>query len=110
MTQLITTTTSNPPFLVNSTLMVSNLNTQFFNYKPQSYYLDVNNIESGILNVIYGGTGDSMFTASNILFGNGIGPLLTNPLLFWDNSNNRLGVGTSNPSYTIDCTGIINSY
>jgi len=57
---------------------------------------------SGILPVANGGTNTSTaFTAGSIVFA-GIGGTYTqnNSGLFWDNTNNRLGVNKNNPSWT----------
>jgi hypothetical protein len=46
------------------------------------------------------------FSNGNILFASGSTGLITGSTnLFWDNTNGRLGVGTSNPSYRVDVTG-----
>lgn len=55
---------------------------------------------SGTLPVGNGGTGATTFTAGRVLFGNGTSALNTSANLFWDNSNNRLGIGTA-PSYAL---------
>lgn len=57
---------------------------------------------------LFGGTGSSNLTSSKILVGNDSNPMLQPTLLHWDNSNTRLGVGTSNPSCTLEVAGNIN--
>ena len=53
---------------------------------------------SGTLPVANGGTGVTSFTAGQILYGS----LSQSSNLFWDNTNVRLGIGTSSPSYNLD--------
>ena len=72
---------------------------------PLGHEHDASNITSGILAVTYGGTGTTSFTAGRVLFGNGSNALNTNGNLFWDNSNSRLGLGTTTPNFTLDING-----
>lgn len=53
----------------------------------------------GTIGVAYGGTGTStQFTAGSVVFAGASGVYSqSNANLFWDNSNNRLGIGTSSP-------------
>jgi len=45
-----------------------------------------------------GGTGATSFTSGALLLGNGTSAIKTDAsLLFWDDTNNRLGVGTNTP-------------
>jgi hypothetical protein len=57
---------------------------------------------TGTLPVANGGTGANTFTAGRILFGNGTTNLNTSNNLFWDNTNNRLGINKNNPSWTFE--------
>jgi hypothetical protein len=50
------------------------------------------------LGVAYGGTGLTSLTAGYIPFGTGTTAFGANSNLFWDNTNARLGVGSSTPS------------
>ncbi|MEO7308514.1 MAG: hypothetical protein ABIR78_05865 [Ferruginibacter sp.] len=52
---------------------------------------------SGILT----GTG----AVTQVAFWNGASTLSSNSNLYWDNTNNRLGIGTAAPAYTLDVTG-----
>jgi len=56
-------------------------------------------------NVSQGFTGQTNFTLGLILFGNGQNPLLTDSNLFWDNTNKRLGIGTTAPTMKLDVSG-----
>ena len=57
---------------------------------------------TGVLSVPYGGTGLTTLTAGYIPYGNGTGAFNSSANLFWDNTNNRLGIGTASPSTTLD--------
>ena len=48
-----------------------------------------------------GGTGLTSLTAGYIPFGNGTSAFNSASYLFWDNTNIRLGVGTSSPNYKL---------
>lgn len=56
--------------------------------------LDLATQVTGILTVANGGTGLTTFSAGQVLFG----PLLQSSNLYWDNTNKRLGLGTSSVS------------
>jgi hypothetical protein len=69
--------------------------------------LNADNVGAGELNVVHGGTGTSNLTRHKLLVGRGSNePVLLPSSLHWDDSNERLGVGTSNPSSTLDVNGI----
>lgn len=53
---------------------------------------------TGQLSVGRGGTGLSTLTTGRIPFGNGASAFGSSANLFWDNTNNRLGLGTSSPA------------
>lgn len=63
---------------------------------------------AGTMPVSKGGTGSTSYTTGSLLFSNGTAITQNNSKLFWDNNNNRLGVGTSAPSQTIDINGNAN--
>jgi len=49
---------------------------------------------------------DSALTAGSVLFAGASGLISQdNANLFWDDANNRLGIGTGTPSYTLDVAG-----
>jgi len=48
-------------------------------------------------------------TAGSVLFSNGTTIAQDNANFFWDDSNNRLGIGTSTPSYKLDINGTAGS-
>jgi len=52
---------------------------------------------TGTLPVANGGTNTTTLTANKIMVGNGTSGVLTPTNLHWDNTNSRLGIGTSTP-------------
>ena len=66
---------------------------------------------AGTLAVANGGTGTATaLTPGSVVFAGASGVYSQdNAQLFWDDTNNRLGIGTATPSYTIHSTGIIGS-
>lgn len=72
----------------------------------QSHVTQLGTINSGVwqgstVQVVYGGTGRTQLPSGNILVGNGTNSLITSSKLFFDNTQDRLGVGTNVPSYTL---------
>ena len=63
---------------------------------------------TNVLSVGNGGTGASSYTSGSILFSNGTLIAQDNTKLFWDDTNNRLGIGTNIPTYPLDIVGIAN--
>ena len=57
--------------------------------------------------VIYGGTGMSSVQQGSILFGSSVSTTLAqdNANLYWDDSNNRLGIGTTSPGASLAVVG-----
>jgi hypothetical protein len=64
---------------------------------------------SGTLPVANGGTGTATaFTAGSVVFAGASGVYSQdNSNLFWDDTNNRLGVGTTSPGSSIETTGAV---
>ena len=64
---------------------------------------------TGTLPVANGGTGTATsFTAGSVVFAGASGVYSqNNAQFFWDNSNNRLGIGNASPGAAIDVTGNI---
>lgn len=62
---------------------------------------------SGVLGVAKGGTGTSTaFTIGSVVFaGSGGTYTQDNASLFFDDTNNRLGIGTASPASTVDING-----
>jgi hypothetical protein len=61
---------------------------------------------TGILSVSNGGSGNSTFVSGQILFGNGTSAIATKSNLFWDNTNNRLGINVT-PTQALNVGGNI---
>jgi hypothetical protein len=62
-------------------------------------------LTTGTLPVTAGGTGLATITAGRILYGAGTSALGNSANLFWDSSNNRLGVNTATPAVTASFVG-----
>jgi len=64
---------------------------------------------SGALAVGQGGTGLTSLTAGYIPYGNGTSAFGNSANLFWDATNNRLGIGTTTPAVALDVNGAARS-
>ncbi|MEY4274636.1 MAG: hypothetical protein RLZZ252_760 [Bacteroidota bacterium] len=53
---------------------------------------------AGTMPVSKGGTGNSSYTSGSIMFSDGTNITQDNANLFWDDTNNRLGIGTNAPN------------
>ena len=74
---------------------------------PSSHNHSASNITDGTLGVVRGGTGASTFISGKVLFGNGTNAINTNDNLHWNNTNSRLGVGTTAPDESIHTPGAV---
>jgi hypothetical protein len=64
-------------------------------------YADLSNV-SGVLPVVNGGTNASTFTSGSVVFAGASGTYTQdNSSLFYDNTNDRLGIGTSSPKFLL---------
>jgi hypothetical protein len=74
-----------------------------------SIAISASQITSGTLGVANGGTGTSTaFAAGSVVFAGASGVYTQkNSNFFWDNTNDRLGLGTVTPSATLDVNGNI---
>ncbi len=70
--------------------------------------LNVSSATTGTLSITRGGIGTTTLNSNQILIGNGSTSILQSSNLIWDNSNNRLGIGTTNPGYKLDVSGNMN--
>lgn len=63
--------------------------------------LDLNKT-STVLSVPHGGTAASFLSSNRLLIGKGTAAVHAETDLYWDGSNSRLGIGTSNPQSALD--------
>ncbi len=62
---------------------------------------------SGVLPIANGGTNNSaVYTAGSVIFSNGTKLTQDNANFFWDDTNNRLGIGNAAPTTALDITGV----
>lgn len=71
----------------------------------QMTLLELGAWSAGTMPVSKGGTGSSSYTAGSVIFSNGTNLVQNNSGLFWDNTNGRLGIGTSNPTSKLNIAG-----
>jgi len=64
---------------------------------------------TGVLGVTFGGTGLTSLTQGYIPFGSGTSAFGSSSNLFWDSTNNRLGIGFSSPTAQIEIAGYPNA-
>ena len=60
---------------------------------------------AGTLAVANGGTNTTTLTANKVMVGNGTSGVLTPTNLHWDNTNSRLGIGTTEPKAKLNVVG-----
>ncbi|MCE2928930.1 MAG: hypothetical protein LW817_04790, partial [Candidatus Caenarcaniphilales bacterium] len=66
----------------------------------------INGTNLNISSTINGGTFDGDFTNGSMLFANNAGVISqNNTQVYWDRTNNRMGIGTNNPSQKLDING-----
>lgn len=107
LTGLFTSPTS--AFAVIQSLEGQTGQIQSFQNDPNIRIDSLNNMHTlkwdGILSVSRGGTGTSLFTNGSIPFIFGRVFSQDNSNFFWDDINNRLGIGTSSPTATLNVVG-----
>jgi hypothetical protein len=60
---------------------------------------------AGTMPLSRGGTGSTSFSNGSVLFSDGSRIAENNTQFFWDNTNNRLGIGTSSPTSKLNIAG-----
>lgn len=61
---------------------------------------------TGTLPVANGGTNTGTLTANKVMVGNGTSGVLTPTNLHWDNTNSRLGISMTSPTYKFDVNNV----
>jgi hypothetical protein len=98
--QIITSTGSAPQWSTLSGVAVTSISFGTTGLTPASATSGAVTV-AGTLVVSNGGTGLTSLTAGRIPYGAGTSAFGNSANLFWDSSNNRLGVGTSSPAVTV---------
>lgn len=68
-------------------------------------------LDTGKAGIVHTHSGSEIagLTSGGITFGNASGSLAqSSSQLFWDQANNRLGIGTASPAHQLDLTGMVN--
>lgn len=110
-TSTLTASTSTTSPIVNATSSLQTNGTTRITSTGQltNVQMDTSRITTGVLGVIYGGTGCNTFSSDKLVVGNGTNPLYTSSRLHWDNTNHRLGLGTPSPAYSLHIMSNISS-
>jgi hypothetical protein len=101
-TALITPSSDTSAYIILDTV-----NNRFYNYNRSTNIWSMAGVGSissgltGVLPVANGGTGQSTLTANKVLVGNGTTGVLQPTNFHWDNTNTRLGIGTSSPKFLL---------
>jgi hypothetical protein len=104
--QVISTTSSSPPFSIQSTQRVNNLNVEFLDGHSSDFYRNLTNVTAGILPTYQGGTGSNYQTQSKLLVGQGSNNAIISPHeLHWDNTNQFLGINQTSPQDRLHLEG-----
>ena len=83
---------SNAPFILESSLVVTNLNADMLDGQDGLYFRNANNLNAGTIAVGRGGTGCNALDVGSFLIGNGTSPILQPTNLTWDNSLSALTI------------------
>lgn len=102
--QILTSTGSAPQWSTLSGVAVTTISFGTTGLTPSSATSGAVTV-AGTLVVANGGTGLTSLTAGRIPYGAGTSAFGNSANLFWDNSNNRLGVNTATPAVTSEFVG-----
>jgi hypothetical protein len=100
--QIISATTTLAPFIINSTSRVDNLNVEYLDGYNRSYYENIENLTTGILRILQGGTGSNYVTPNKLLVGHP-SAIRSPHELHWD--GRFLGINTSQPQQQLHISG-----
>ncbi|MCE2928432.1 MAG: hypothetical protein LW817_02235, partial [Candidatus Caenarcaniphilales bacterium] len=94
---------------INSTtanLNSTTINSSYINNTNTITSATFNGVTANISGNVNGATFDGDFTNGSILFSNADGEIVeNNSAFYWSSTNERLGIGTNDPSQSIDTTG-----
>lgn len=88
----LTINSSNMPFIIDSTAVVTNLNADMLDGQDGSFYRNLENINAGTLSVARGGTGLTSASQGSIIIGNGASGFIASSNVYWSTSNSELSV------------------
>lgn len=78
---------------------------------PAWAQINLTNGVTGVLPVANGGTAAGVFTAGSVVFAGASGVYTEdNANFFWDDTNNRLGIGTNVPTYPFHIKSTLNTF
>jgi hypothetical protein len=106
----VTGTASTSAFVASNSFTFKNV-TGFLKATAGAVATSLINLASdvtGILPAANGGTGWASINSGSIPFGNGSSAIATSSNLFWDNTNSRLGIGTTTPGSIFSVQGVAN--
>ena len=107
ITGQLTISSPDMPFIVDNSILVTNLNADMLDGQDGSFYRNANNMNVGTLAVSRGGTGLNALPTGRLLIGDGTSQIVTTSNLMWDAVNGRLGIGTTAPTQSLHVEGTV---
>ena len=85
----LTMSTTSMPFIIDNSILITNLNADLLDGQDGSFYRNVTNMNVGTLSVLRGGTGRNSVPDGQILVGNGSSALAASSNLTYDSANSE---------------------